>query len=210
MGANSAAPLIFAVWADELVRGLVLPRIGAENFASTYGKRDYRAGLEGMLERSDAWWCQPTGCAQQAGAALDRALNRLQAAYGGDPTAWRWGRAHAARSIHRPLGSVAALASTFNVSVPSGGDSYTVNAGQYDPGDAQAPFVNRHAASLRVLYDLANPEQSQFIYQTGQSGLVFSPRYRDMATEWAEGRLRPLQREPAHYRHQLVLLPGTP
>ena len=210
MDANSAAPLIFAVWADELVRGLVLPRIGAEHFAATYGKRDYRAGLEGMLERDDAWWCQPASCTQQAGAAFDRALNRLKITYGNDPAAWRWGQAHPARSMHRPLGSVASLASTFNVSLPSGGDTYTVNAGQYDPGDAQAPFVNRHAASLRALYDLADPEKSQFIYQTGQSGLVFSPRYSDMATEWTEGRLRPLQREPASYQHQLTLLPQRP
>ena len=102
---------------------------------------------------------------------------------------------------------MAALAPTFSVTVPSGGDSYTVNAGQYDPGDAQAPFVNRHAASLRTLYDLADLERSQFIYQTGQSGLVFSPRYRDMAGEWTQGRLRPLQREPARYRHRLALTP---
>ena len=207
MDAGSAAPLIFAVWADELVRGLVAPRLGAAHFAATYGKRDYRAGLEGMLERNDPWWCQPTGCAQHTGAALDRALTRLQSAYGSTPAAWRWGTAHPARSIHRPLGSAAALAPTFSVSLPSGGDAYTVNAGQYDPGDAQAPFVNRHAASLRTLYDLADLERSQFIYQTGQSGLVFSPRYRDMAAEWTEGRLRPLQREPARYRHRLALLP---
>ncbi|MBZ4209292.1 penicillin acylase family protein, partial [Klebsiella aerogenes] len=88
-------------------------------------------------------------------------------------------------SSHRPLGSVGLLAGIFNVSVPSGGDSYTVNVGQYLPGDARAPFANRHAASLRAIYDLAEPERSLFIYQTGQSGVALSSRYADMSAEWA-------------------------
>lgn len=208
MDARRAAPLIVAAWTDELVRGLVVPRIGKERFAATYGKRDYRAGVEGMLARNDAWWCQPSTCAEQSAAALGRALDRLQAAYGAEPAAWRWGDAHPAVSGHRPFGNVAALARWFDVSVPSNGDSYTVNVGQYNAGDAKAPFANRHAASLRAIYDLADLEQSTFIYQTGQSGLVFSPRYRDMATAWAGAGNRLLQREPARFVHSLTLAPA--
>lgn len=101
-----------------------------------------------------------------------------------------------------------ALARHFDVSVPSHGDSYTVNVGQYNVGEAQGPFVNRHAASLRAVYDLADLEQSRFIYQTGQSGLVFSPRYRDMSTAWANTEYRPLQRKPARWAHALTLTPA--
>ncbi|MFY3384971.1 penicillin acylase family protein [Paracidovorax sp. MALMAid1276] len=207
MDADKAAPLIFAAWTDELARGLIVPRIGADRFKATYGKRDYRAGLEGMLERDDRWWCQPGTCAEQSAAALGRALDRLQAAYGSDPARWQWGAAHAAVSAHRPFGNVAALARFFDVAVPSHGDSYTVNVGQYNAGDAKGPFVNRHAASLRAVYDLADLEQSRFIYQTGQSGLVFSPRYRDMSTTWAQTGYRALQRQPARWVHELTLAP---
>ncbi len=207
MDAGRAAPLVFAAWADELARGVIIPRIGEARFAATYGKRDYRAGIEGILQRNDTWWCQPSTCAEQSGAALGRALDRLQAAYGADPAAWRWGDAHPAVSGHRPFGNVAALARFFDVSVPSNGDGYTVNVGQYNAGDAKGPFMNRHAASLRAIYDLADLEQSTFIYQTGQSGLVFSPRYRDMATAWAGSGTRLLQREPARWVHSLTLQP---
>jgi len=93
------------------------------------------------------------------------------------------------------------------VRVPSHGDGYTVNVGQYNAGDAKGPFMNRHAASLRAIYDLADLEQSTFIYQTGQSGLMFSPRYRDMATDWAGSGTRLLQREPARWVHSLTLRP---
>ena len=208
MDAQRAAPLIFAAWTDELARGLLVPRIGQERFDATYGKRDYRAALEGILERNDAWWCQPKTCAEQSSAALGRALDRLQAAYGADPARWRWGVAHPALSAHRPFGSVAALARFFDVSVPSHGDAYTVNVGQYNAGEAKGPFVNRHAPSLRAVYDLADLEQSRFIYQTGQSGLVFSPRYRDMSATWAETGYRALQRRPGRWAHTLALNPA--
>lgn len=209
MDARHSAPLVFAAWADELARGLIVPRIGAARFAATYGKRDFRAGVEGILARDDAWWCAPRSCAEQSALALERALDRLQAAYGAQPAQWRWGRAHPAVSSHRPLGSVAALARFFNVQAPSSGDGYTVNVGQYNAGDvAGGAFANRHAASLRGLYDLADLEKSRFIFQTGQSGNVFSPRYSDMRDAWAAGQYRPLQRMPARWAHQLVLTPG--
>jgi penicillin G amidase len=79
--------------------------------------------------------------------------------------------------------------------------------GQYDFKDKAAPFANRHAASLRAIYDLSDLEKSQFIYQTGQSGLVWSQRYRDMAQPWSQVQYRPLQLKPAAFTHELNLLP---
>jgi len=60
---------------------------------------------------------------------------------------------------------------------------------------------------LRAIYDLSDPERSVFIYQTGQSGVVFSSRYRDMASEWATGQYRGLQFKPPVWRHELTLKP---
>jgi penicillin amidase len=57
------------------------------------------------------------------------------------------------------------------------------------------------------VYDLADLEKSQFIYQTGQSGLVFSSRYRDMSASWAGVAYRPLQMNPAGFSHELQLKP---
>jgi penicillin amidase len=95
----------------------------------------------------------------------------------------------------------------FEGRVPSAGDLFTVNVGQYWANDKTTPFANRHAASLRAVYDLADLEQSQFIYQTGQSGHVFDGRNRDMADAWAGSAYRRLQRQPAILRHTLVLEP---
>ena len=60
---------------------------------------------------------------------------------------------------------------------------------------------------MRTLFDLSDLEKSRFIYQTGQSGLVFSTRYRDMSQDWAKVEYRPLQMKPAVVAHQLTLKP---
>jgi penicillin G amidase len=206
MKADSAAPLIFAAWADELARGLITPKLGETKFKAMYGKRQFRATVEMAMATNDAYWCAPKTCLQQSTDALGRALDRLSAQYGTDPAQWRWGTAHMARSIHKPLGNVAALAKVFDVTVPTSGDPWTVNVGQYWLNEAQ-PFHNRHAASMRTVFDLANLENSHFIYQTGQSGLVFSSRYRDMRAQWNAVAYRPLQLQGQGVGTALVLTP---
>jgi len=207
MRADQAAPLIFAAWADELTRGVIGGRLGQTLFDALYGKRHFRSALEGIMERNDASWCGAAGCAAQSAAALERALSRLQAAYGSDVSQWTWGRAHVALSAHKPFGNLPWLARFFDVRVATGGDGFTVNAGQYWPNGDATPFASRHAASMRAVYDLADLEDSRFIYQTGQSGLVFSSRYRDMKDGWAAMNYRRLQMRPARFAHQLTLRP---
>jgi len=206
MHTDSAAALVFNVWADELTRGLLVPHLGAERFQGLYGKRHFRAAVEGILKRSDAFWCGGAGCSAQVSAALDRALTRLTAQQGTDMRAWRWGAWHPAISSHKPLGKVPYVSAAFDVRTESAGDLFTVNVGQYWANDPQEPFANRHAASLRAVYDLAEPDQSVFIYQTGQSGHAFDPRSRDMAHAWASGRYRPLQ-QTGKPVHRMVLTP---
>jgi penicillin G amidase len=206
MKADSAAPLIFAAWADELARGLIMPRLGEAKFKAMYGKRQFRATVEMALATNHGYWCGPKTCPEQSADALGRALDRLSAQYGSDPAQWRWGTAHIARSIHKPLGTVAALAKLFDVTVPTGGDPWTVNVGQYWLNEAQ-PFHNRHAASMRTVFDLADLENSHFIYQTGQSGLVFSRRYRDMSAQWNAVAYRPLQLQGQGVGAALLLTP---
>ncbi len=214
MKANSAAPLIFAAWADELARGLVAPKIGEEKFKRLYGKRHFRGVVEQVMLGSDAatspsvsdFWCAPQSCMEVSSAALGRALDKIQAMQGADVKSWNWGKAHIARSIHRPFGNVAPLAQYFDVTVPTGGDPWTVNVGQYWPNEKH-PYQNRHAASLRHVFDLADLEKSGFMYQTGQSGLVWSRRYRDMSESWAAVQYRPLQMSPSSFTSELVLSP---
>ena len=206
MQADSAAALVFNVWADELTRGLLVPHLGAERFQALYGKRHFRAAVDGILKRADAFWCGAAGCEAQVSSALDRALTRIASQQGADMRTWRWGAWHPAISSHKPFGKVPYLNALFDVRTESAGDLFTVNVGQYWANDPKEPFANRHAASLRAVYDLADPDESEFIYQTGQSGHAFDTRSRAMARDWAFGHYRPLQQKSTTV-HQLVLTP---
>jgi penicillin amidase len=88
---------------------------------------------------------------------------------------------------------VPALAALFDVRVPVPGDTYTVNVNRHTIRNEAEPFVSRHAASLRAIYDLADPERSLFMHSTGQSGLPTSRLYRNLAERWAAVEFLPMR-----------------
>jgi penicillin G amidase len=191
MGADRPEPLIFTAWMREAVRAIYRDDLG-EAFERYF---NYRAValirlLEGRATSRD--WCDDRttpgreSCGAVLAGALNQALRELQLRYGSDRSRWRWGQAHPAFSEHRPFGLVGGLAPFFNVEVPSGGGNYTLNRGQADFG-AEPPFANRHAASFRAIYDLADLDRSLFIQTTGQSGNPLSPFYRSFAVRWSKG-----------------------
>jgi penicillin amidase len=198
MRAGEAAPLIFAAWAREMTRAVFADEMGGEEmYLRQIGRSDFRAALEGVLERDDAWWCDDKStplaesCAEMAGRSLDRALDELQQRLGPDLARWQWGAVHQARSEHRPFTRVQALAPWFELRAATGGDNYTVNVARYHlKGDE--PYLNEHAASLRAIYDLGDPGRSGVMHSSGQSGLVVSPDYRNFVEAWRAGRDLPL------------------
>jgi len=193
MSRDSAGALIYAVWIDEVTRAILIPKLGETRFKALFGKRAFRPAVEGILSSQDKSWCGDAGCQALMNKALDSALDKIVSMQGDKVSEWRWGRAHPALSAHKPFGNVKPLAAFFDVTGPSGGDAFTVNVGQYWTSSATVPFATRHAASMRAVYDLANLDESGFIYQTGQSGHPFSPRYQDMKDEWGQVKYRPLR-----------------
>lgn len=207
MSRDSAGALIYAVWIDEVTRAILMPKLGETRFKALFGKRSFRPAIEGILATQDPSWCGVTGCQALMNKALDSALDKIVSMQGDKVTAWNWGRAHPALSSHRPFGNVKALAGFFDVVGPSGGDGFTVNVGQYWTHSATMPFATRHAASMRAVYDLANLDESGFIYQTGQSGHPFSSRYQDMKDEWGQVKYRPLRMSTSGPTQVLRLTP---
>ncbi len=207
MSRDSSGALIYAVWIDEVTRAILIPKLGETRFKALFGKRAFRPGVEGVLATQDKSWCGEAGCQVLMNKALDSALDKIVAMQGDKVSEWNWGRAHPALSAHKPFGNVKSLAAFFDVTGPSGGDAFTVNVGQYWTNSTTVPFATRHAASMRAVYDLANLEESGFIYQTGQSGHPFSPRYRDMRDEWGQVKYRPLTMTTSGPTQLLKLIP---
>ena len=93
------------------------------------------------------------------------------------------------------LDRVKALAPWFELRVPTGGDTYTLNVGRVavKPDAATGElYLNDHAASLRAIYDLGDPSRSRVMHSSGQSGLPWSSRYRDFADDWVRVDYVPL------------------
>jgi penicillin amidase len=87
-----------------------------------------------------------------------------------------------------------------------------VNVGAITIRDEERPFANRHAGSLRAVYDLADLERSLFMQSTGQSGNVLSPWYSSFAERWAsvEYITIPTKPDAIERAHVLTLKPASP
>ena len=186
---SSTESLIFVAWMREATRGIYADDLGPA-FGRFFDARPQALIrlLEGKATSRD--WCDDRrtpareSCAQVLAEGLSRALKDLEAQLGPDRSKWRWGDLHVAYNEHRPFGMFPTLAPYFNVEVPSPGGDETLNRGQSEWSEAR-PFANRHASSLRVIYDFADLERSLFIVPTGQSGNPMSRHYRDFAQRWS-------------------------
>jgi penicillin G amidase len=216
MAAERAEPLILVAWWRELSRAIFADELG-EAFRTAWNTRP--GFVNNVLANRDgqARWCDDVGtgkketCAEILSLSLENALGDLRERYGGETSRWRWGEAHEARLRHRPLTRDRWLRRWFDIAMPSPGDAFTVNVGRSDFQDDADPYSNRHAASLRAIYDLADPQASLFIHPGGQSGNVLSPHYRAFAAAWARGEYAPMLTERARLQAQgvqrLVLSP---
>jgi penicillin G amidase len=202
MRAAAREPLVFAAWVRQLARSVYADELG-DSFEDVWAERV--VFLRNVLtdRYGESRWCDDVGtpggetCADRVRLAFDAALSDLEGRYGADLSKWSWGRAHRARARHFPMTRVPFLRDVFDVVTPADGGTHTVNVGAYAVADADAPFESRHAAGYRGIYDLANPSASRFGINTGQSGHVLSPHYRDRAEPWQRGELVPMSTDRA-------------
>lgn len=210
MATDRPEPLVATAWMRELTRLVYADELGPELFSSLWDQR--QVFMMAVLSGKDGQgaWCgnaREAGggdCAALVSRALDRALEDLEKRFGADWRSWRWGVAHDARSEHRPFARIAALARIFDVRVPVPGDTYTVNVNRHTIRNAAEPFVSRHAASLRAIYDMADPERSLFMHSTGQSGLPTSRLYRNLAERWAKVEFLPMRTRRADVEREAI------
>jgi penicillin amidase len=210
MAADRAEPLIMVAWWREFARALYADELG-DAFRANWGAR---AVFVNNVLSGQSHWCDDIRtphaetCDGLLADSFEKAMQDLRKRYGEE---LKWGEAHVARHRHRPFAREPWLARIFDIRVPSGGDAYTVNAGASDFHDEAEPYANRHAASLRAISDLADPQASVFIHSGGQSGNPLSARYRSFAAAWARGEYVPMiterRRLEAGGVQRLVLTP---
>ena len=200
MRPERAEPLIAWAWWRELTRAIYADELG-EAFRANWLARAVFLGKVLSGDPAHARWCDDVRtpatetCEEVLALSLDAALADLARRYGADPTRWRWGEAHVARHEHRPFSRQPLLAPLFDITVPSPGDAFTVNVGRNNFNDEAQPFANRHAASLRAIYDLSDLEKSLYIHSGGQSGNILSDHYDAFTQAWAKNEYIPMRAE---------------
>ena len=200
MAPERSEPLIAWAWWRELTRAIYADELG-DAFRQNWLSRAVFLGHVLSGDAEHARWCDDVRtpavetCEELLALSLDAALADLAKRHGSDPARWRWGEAHAARHEHRPFGRQPLLARFFDIRVPSPGDAYTVNVGRNNLNDEAQPFANRHAASLRAIYDLSDLEKSLYIHSGGQSGNLFSDHYEAFTEAWAKNEYIPMRTE---------------
>jgi len=213
MRVDSPAPLVFSAWYRELTRLVYSDDLG-EMFADSWDMRS--AFMLSVLKNQAGYakWCDDIRtparetCDEQVSKAFDLAALYLAKQHG-EPRTWRWGAVHVAGGDHRPFSFVPVISRWFSVAPETPGDGFTVDVGHFFIRDNDRPFANRHAASLRAIYDLSDLDKSLYIQSTGQSGNFLSPWYANMAERWAkvEYVTIPAKREAIRVAHRLVLKP---
>ena len=199
MSADRPEPLIFAAWMRELTRLVTRDELGSDLFVDYWEQRT--VFMINVLANRDGQsrWCDDVNtpvvesCAQMQTRALDLALADLARRIGPNRNAWRWDLLHVARSEHRPFARVSPLDRVFDLRVPVGGDSNTINVAGYTIRNEDEPFIDRHGPSLRQIIDFNDLEQSRFIQSTGQSGNRLSSLYANFVQRWAAVESLPMR-----------------
>ncbi|MDO9523925.1 MAG: penicillin acylase family protein [Gemmobacter sp.] len=141
-------------------------------------------------------------------ATLRAGWQECMARLGADPAVWRWGDLHRAQFDHA-ASRVLAAESGWNVGpLPVGGSRSTPMNAAYRIAD----FAVTSGASVRLVMDVGEWDNSVWINVPGQSGDPRSPHYADLATPWAQGDYLPLlysrDRVDAATAHRIRLVPA--
>jgi penicillin amidase len=188
MDRDKVEPLLFTSWLREFSHQILFGRFGEA--VSDYWDLRPRVIETVLTERPD--WCDDPehsnarDCAERLTASLKTALAQLREAYGADMSEWRWGKAHIASFANPVLSRVPVLRDWFEVAIPTSGGYDTLDRGPSTIRDDAQPYVQRFGAGLRIITDLAAPNDSMMMITPGQSGNPLARHFADLLRKWRD------------------------
>ncbi len=200
MNEHFPEPLLYAAWVRALQARLIRDELGpmSGDFVSlepVFIERVFRD------ENGASAWCdviqsEPVEtCADIARLALDDALLFVSETWGDNFESLRWGDAHEAAHDHLVLGDIPGLNWVVNIRQSTSGGDFTLQRAK-SVGTGANPFLSKHGAGYRGVYDFADPDSSVFIIGTGQSGHPLSRHYDDLGELWRRGEYVPMSLDP--------------
>jgi|UPI00056C6F7D penicillin amidase len=189
---DSAAAALFEVWWSKYLRPGLFKRVTDDPKIQALLLPGDPESVLALLETPDARLGDAPADVRDALLAetLRAAFAECRTQMGGDSTSWRWGTihkawfTHATSNIHRdrprPSGDVGPLEK-------GGSDSTPMNA-SYRTSDFRVTL----GASVRVVVDVGEWDNSICINAPGQSGHPQSPYYGNLAEAWSRGEFVPM------------------
>ena len=194
-GLKDIGPTIYYHLANRIQQNTFLDELGEENY-QVYSTTLIASRTFPFLLKNDSsiWWDDiKTAVVETRTEIIKRSfaetVEQLSDQFGNDPKQWHWEKVHTLEHMHA-LGRQKPFNYLFNVGpFPVTGGDEVIN--KMDFYKYSTPYQVRSGPSMRMLIDLANPENSLSIIPTGQSGHVMSPHYRDQAALYNSGEFRP-------------------
>jgi penicillin amidase len=186
---DSAAAAYFFVVVHDILERTFRDQMPQELWP-TGGDR-WNAVLTKLLDDPDnAWWDDATtkDVVEKRDdilrAAMTDARKELTSLMSRDTSGWQWGKLHRVTLRHQTLGSsgIGPIERLFNRGDWAvGGGPAVVNAMAFD--DTRGYRVTA-GPTMRMVVDLGDPDNSQWINQSGTSGHAYHPNYDDQAPLW--------------------------
>ncbi|MGF7161013.1 penicillin amidase [Rhodoligotrophos appendicifer] len=189
VAAESGPGAFFEIWWTRFLKPMVIARFVPAHLGDLVSPGDNEAVLE-VLEQPGRFFVdgRPERFDELILASLDAAFRKCRKLMGSDAKDWSWGGLHRAEIEHALSNLAGEEGPQLNVGpLPVGGDSSTVMHMDFD-----SIFRVTTAASIRLVMDVGNWDDSLCINMPGQAGDPFSPHYKDFAPLWAEGAYVPL------------------
>jgi penicillin G amidase len=188
MDSNKVEPLLFTAWLREFSHEILFDRLS--DAAEGYWDLKPRV-IEDVLTEHEGWCDDPKqpgqrNCVERLAVSLRAALAQLRQAYGADMMQWQWGRAHAAEFANPVFSRIPVLRDWLGVSIPTSGGYDTLNRGPSTIRDDAQPFAQRFGAGLRIITDLAAPNEAKMMITPGQSGNPLSDHFADLLRRWRD------------------------
>lgn len=186
-GPDNLALGFYFEWIDAISREVLLQKMNEKQLEQFCDTNAYWIFSMKLIDnKSSDWWNSKRGEILQK--SFDYTLRFMRNTYG-DPAKWRWSEMHL-WTIESPLGKVKPLNKLFNLGPYKIGGSFMVPNAQRHRF-CRGKFDVSSGPSTRRIVDFKNPEKSWGILPSGNSGVIFSPFYKDQTSLFLAGKLRP-------------------
>ncbi len=185
IGAELPAAALYEIWLRKQLPDAMVAAIIAPAARANFG----RPTPEGIIDTLEGRNNLLPAAARAAllRATLGAAWREAQTRLGPNSALWRWGALHTADFV--PALAIAGLEADRRIGpLPLGGDASTVMA-----ATPRADFGLNAGASVRMVLDVGQWDNSVIVNAPGQSGDASSAHYRDLFPIWAAGQHVPFR-----------------